>query len=261
MHRIDGANHAANLFTEGPPGTQVTDDWLNDVQENLVDTITSAPASIALVKGTYTQLASAIAARIADALASWLGVAHTWTAAQTSSINNAAAVALDAANAAGIALRGISGGAAYAGVYAKNTAGGPAVEVHDGDVKFNAVVSPAKNDSVVNKATAANLVKAWGRVTTDGIGGAVLDDGFNITSVACNSGVVDVTIAQDFSSANYCVTVTGLGAIAASACIGNVFSQAAGTLSLGLVDAAGALVDLNSVAKTFYFQCIGRQTG
>lgn len=64
MHRIDHATAApGNLFTEGnpataTPATTVTDDWLNDVQENVCEVIEYA--GLALVKGTATQLRDAI---------------------------------------------------------------------------------------------------------------------------------------------------------------------------------------------------------
>ena len=67
MHRIDGSGHAANMFTEGNPGlgvppTVVTDDWLNDVQENLVDVILNA--GVPLTKGRAQDLRDAIVALI-----------------------------------------------------------------------------------------------------------------------------------------------------------------------------------------------------
>lgn len=69
MHRIDDADRAVDLhgpgkdgFTEGTPGmtaaTVVTDDWLNDVQENLAELIEEA--GIALVKGDGGQLLAAM---------------------------------------------------------------------------------------------------------------------------------------------------------------------------------------------------------
>lgn len=68
MHRIDAAGNAGGLFTEGNPGTgvratKVDDDWLNAVQEEIVNVVTGA--GIALVKGTNTQLRSAILSMIA----------------------------------------------------------------------------------------------------------------------------------------------------------------------------------------------------
>lgn len=68
MHRIDHATAApGDLFTEGnpataTPATTVTDDWLNDVQENICDVVETA--GIALVKGDYTQLRQAIQAML-----------------------------------------------------------------------------------------------------------------------------------------------------------------------------------------------------
>lgn len=68
MHRIDGPGATIdNEFTEGDPvggveATTVTDDWLNDVQENICEVIEGV--GIALVKGDSQQLKNAIAAMI-----------------------------------------------------------------------------------------------------------------------------------------------------------------------------------------------------
>lgn len=64
MHRIDAPGATAgNLFTEGNPAlsvpaTEVSDDWLNDVQEEIVNVILDQ--GISLVKGTQDQLLTAI---------------------------------------------------------------------------------------------------------------------------------------------------------------------------------------------------------
>ena len=63
MHRIDGPGHLSNQFTEGDPQlgqapTTVTDDWLNDVQENLAQAIEGS--GLALVKGSGSQLLEAV---------------------------------------------------------------------------------------------------------------------------------------------------------------------------------------------------------
>lgn len=64
MHRIDAPGFApGNLFTEGNPGlgvpaTVVSDDWANDVQEELCKLVENQ--GIALVKGTQTQVQEAI---------------------------------------------------------------------------------------------------------------------------------------------------------------------------------------------------------
>lgn len=63
MHRIDGAGHIDNKFTEGDPltatpATQVTDNWLNDVQENIIEVIDQAGTG--LTKDNETDLYNAI---------------------------------------------------------------------------------------------------------------------------------------------------------------------------------------------------------
>lgn len=66
MHRIDGPGATVdNKFTEGnpataTPATTVTDDWLNDVQEELISIL--AAAGITPVKGTQNQVLAAILA-------------------------------------------------------------------------------------------------------------------------------------------------------------------------------------------------------
>jgi hypothetical protein len=66
MHRIDGAGATVdNKFTEGDPvggvqATVVTDDWLNDVQEELMSVLTAG--GITPVKGTQDQVLKAIRA-------------------------------------------------------------------------------------------------------------------------------------------------------------------------------------------------------
>jgi hypothetical protein len=65
MHRIDADGHVGNMFDEGDPGiptppTMVDEAWLNMVQEELV--ALPVDASIALVKGTNTQLRDSLRA-------------------------------------------------------------------------------------------------------------------------------------------------------------------------------------------------------
>ncbi|WP_414884607.1 hypothetical protein [Pseudomonas sp. IT-P171] len=71
MHRIDGAGATVdNKFTEGDPvggvqATVVTDDWLNDVQEELMSVLTAG--GIPPVKGTQDQVLKAVKAMVAGA--------------------------------------------------------------------------------------------------------------------------------------------------------------------------------------------------
>lgn len=69
MHRIDGPGATVdNKFTDGDPvggiqATLVTDDWLNDVQEELMSVL--AAGAITPVKGTQDQVLKAIRVLIA----------------------------------------------------------------------------------------------------------------------------------------------------------------------------------------------------
>lgn len=68
MHRIDSPGATINnLFTEGNPSlsilaTEVSDDWLNDVQEEICNLIENV--GLTLVKGQQDQLEAAIDAKI-----------------------------------------------------------------------------------------------------------------------------------------------------------------------------------------------------
>lgn len=101
MHRIDDATAApGNLFTEAgpgniPPATRVSDDWLNDVQENICQAIEGA--GIALVKGDYTQLLQVIknfGATTGDGKLTLKSVADSgWIMADDGTIGSAASAA------------------------------------------------------------------------------------------------------------------------------------------------------------------------
>lgn len=66
MHRIDGTGHVAGMFTEGDPlvptaPTQITDDWLNAVQEEIVNVCTAG--GVPLSKEDNDQLLRALEMR------------------------------------------------------------------------------------------------------------------------------------------------------------------------------------------------------
>jgi hypothetical protein len=70
MHKIDTPGNVANQFTDGNPGTGtpatvVDDDWLNAVQDELVNVVLDG--GLSLVKATHTQVRDAIRALIARA--------------------------------------------------------------------------------------------------------------------------------------------------------------------------------------------------
>lgn len=72
MHRIDGPGHSSNQFTEGndaagAQATQLTDDWLNALQEEIAGVIEDA--GLTLDKEDNTQLTQAIAIHLAQTFA------------------------------------------------------------------------------------------------------------------------------------------------------------------------------------------------
>lgn len=77
MHRVDTEGHNTGLFQDGTPqtgqqGTILSEDWLNDLQENVCGVI-EVGAAMALAKGNYTQLRLAIANMIAGSVVDWTG--------------------------------------------------------------------------------------------------------------------------------------------------------------------------------------------
>ena len=84
MHRIDGPGATVdNKFTEGDPvggvqATVVTDDWLNDVQEEVIGVLSMA--GVTPVKGTQNQIALAISKIIQGQVGSAITTAGTSSA-------------------------------------------------------------------------------------------------------------------------------------------------------------------------------------
>jgi len=63
MHRIEGLHAESGRFKDSPPGTRVTDDWLNAVQEELCGIISAAGLTVAsAATDTWGQIWPAVAA-------------------------------------------------------------------------------------------------------------------------------------------------------------------------------------------------------
>lgn len=82
MHRVDTDGNEDGLFQDGTPqigqqGTILSDDWFNDVQENICTVIEDA--GIELEKGDHDQLKLAIAAMIAAGGAAYVPAGSTIT--------------------------------------------------------------------------------------------------------------------------------------------------------------------------------------
>lgn len=163
MHRIDGPGATVdNRFTDGDPvggvqATMVTDDWANDVQENICKVIEGA--SIALDKGNATQLKDAIAAMIAAgsidllntvriSVASAATVNLTTTAPSTRHINITGSVSISAFT--------IAAGKCYFVRFdsALTLTNGASLVTQSGGN-----ITTAAGDTCIIRATAANVVE------------------------------------------------------------------------------------------------------
>lgn len=82
MHRVDTEGHDDGLFQDGNPqvgqhGTTLSEDWFNDLQENVCDVIEHEDGGDAeLEKGDHTQLRLAIASMVATAQAAAIAAAR-----------------------------------------------------------------------------------------------------------------------------------------------------------------------------------------
>lgn len=66
MQRTTGTNHSNNMFTNGPPGTDVEEVWLNNIQEEICNLIEDA--GLTLDVNDDTQLTQAVDAKITATL-------------------------------------------------------------------------------------------------------------------------------------------------------------------------------------------------
>jgi hypothetical protein len=64
-----------------------------------------------------------------------------------------------------------------------------------------------------NAIFGANVAKAWASITTDGVGGITLDDGYNIQGVAFVGGAIEITFARPMANANYAPVATAIQSI------------------------------------------------
>lgn len=63
MHRTEGANNVANMFTDGPPGTALEQNWHNSLQEEVIAVLTAAGISpLTAATDTRVQLLAALQA-------------------------------------------------------------------------------------------------------------------------------------------------------------------------------------------------------
>ncbi len=112
MHRIDGADHVGNMFSETPPATVITDDWLNALQEEIREVIVTL-AGTPLSKPDNTQLRTALVAVFAR-----LASANTLTGLNTFTKSGAGgAIEATGGSSHGTAIKGTGGATDGKGVH------------------------------------------------------------------------------------------------------------------------------------------------
>lgn len=95
------------------------------------------------------------------------------------------------------------------GVGVRAFTGGTIAIQSDGYVDMAGGAQPATTTGFANMLTKKSVLKAWGFVTFDGIGGATVQDGFNIASVTLTGAGVWINFATNMGNALYSVTATG----------------------------------------------------
>jgi hypothetical protein len=153
----------------------------------------------------------------------------------------------------------ITGGAGNnIGLIAAATGTAVAIQCDVGGIHFNGS-QPAKTaDPGANRAHATNQAKAWGHITTDGLAGITLDDGYNTATVNFSGIYIVVTFARAFANATYEFSFCAIGATPYS------FQPTAGglvttTMTFAVFNATGGSVDPSATPIKFSYSCHGRQ--
>jgi hypothetical protein len=108
---------------------------------------------------------------------------------------------------------GVGAGAFLAsGTAASATVSQDALNLTNGAIHFSGA-NPNSDVAFTNRATGANVIKAWGKLTSDGAGNVAVTSGFNIAGAVCGSTgndsfVVTMATAMTGTTGNYVVIAT-----------------------------------------------------
>lgn len=115
---------------------------------------------------------------------------------------------------------------------------------------------PVATAPVSNALYANNVPKAWGKFTTDGVGGVTLTEGFNC-SVAINANDVRVTLLTPMADNNYHVSKSHHTSNPHH--VVGPFNQGTSVFDLRLVDMSGVTQSLSTNSEVISFAVIGNQ--
>lgn len=126
--------------------------------------------------------------------------------------------------------------------------------------RTTAVSNPAALAATTsNSLYAKNICKVWGKVTTDGIGGIVLNDGFGISAVGFNGQNARITFTNNFANTNY-VAIPAVFSGGFGAFDDQVHHDAAAVGSSDFMYVrAGVQRNLAGAAHSFSFAIFGEQ--
>ncbi len=110
-------------------------------------------------------------------------------------------------------------------------------------------------DDVVTKNTyyPKHFAKAWGHISTDGLGGITLNDGVGIDAVSISGGEIVVELHQAMANATYAPMLVPFG----SNRVPNVAAILDSEFSIGFRDLANGAVDPAAAAVTVAFLVFG----
>lgn len=229
MHRIDGPGATIDeKFTEGNPATAVpatvvTDDWLNDVQEELISIL--AAAGISPVKGDQDQVLTAIQAIIAGSTLNTLDTTRIDVASAGTVNLTAAAPSTRHINITGTTT--ITGFTVAAGrcYFVRFAAALTLTSSASLVTQTGANIVTAAGDTCIIRATAENTVEVLAYTPSGGWGNSLAASGYQklpsglIIQWVLGSSVVATTQTINFpiTFPTACLTVMSTGKAASGA--------------------------------------------
>jgi hypothetical protein len=123
-------------------------------------------------------------------------------------------------------------------------------------VASSTVGNPDSTTAVRNSLRAKNICKAWGRITTDGAGGAAVTDGFNVASASISGTSVVITWARAIALTGAKMGLVFCRSSATGSSFGMMRTIASGgttSVTLAMSSEFGTTIDQSAVSTSFFF--------
>lgn len=224
MHRTEGENNVDNLFTTGPPATNIEARWLNAVQEEICNTIEDSGATLqTAATDTYNQLTGAIQTLSVSAVIPSGSVMYFFQAAAPTGWTYLAAVTDQLlAVKGGANAYNVAGGTSGAGTWAQpshtHTAGTYTNPNHQhADGTLSVVAHSHAATGLLGPSHTHGVGSYAGPSHTHGDGSYAAADHDHILDYGTNANRADPTggtpVVSANSAASYIYTDAGSGAI------------------------------------------------